>query len=65
MNRWMLSLVLCSATLIPTLALATTWNVPGNHPDGVDCGTIGAHGMGCGGTAVEQTTWGRFRAGYP
>jgi hypothetical protein len=38
--------------------------LPGNHPDGVDCGTIGAHGMGCGATSVEETTWGRIKAGY-
>ena len=38
--------------------------LPGNHPDGVDCGTIGAHGLGCGATAVEETTWGRIKTQY-
>jgi len=36
--------------------------LPGNHPDGVDCGLIGALGQGCGATAVEQTSWGRIKA---
>jgi hypothetical protein len=37
--------------------------VPGNHPDGVDCGLIGALGVGCAGpTAVEQKSWGAMKA---
>jgi hypothetical protein len=53
--------------------------LPGNHPYGDDCGLIGAHGQGCGIVAahqpeqpklpgvealVEQTTWGRLKAGF-
>jgi predicted outer membrane repeat protein len=47
--------------------------LPGNHPDGYDCGLIGAHGPACGpsssqtgdkGAAVEVTTWGRVKSGY-
>jgi hypothetical protein len=48
---------------------------PGNHPNGDDCGLIGALGIGCASTpgigggegkppALEETTWGRIRAGY-
>jgi hypothetical protein len=36
--------------------------VPGNHPDGADCGLIGALGTGCGPTPVQQTSWGRLKA---
>ena len=38
--------------------------LPGNHPDGVDCGLIGALGEGCGAVPVKEKTWGRIRAGY-
>jgi hypothetical protein len=47
--------------------------LPGNHPDGADCGLVGAHGVGCGVSpapppamekpaAVEETTWGRMKS---
>jgi hypothetical protein len=36
--------------------------LPGNHPGGMDCGLIGARGLGCGATPVAETTWGRVRA---
>lgn len=33
------------------------------HPDGYDCGLIGALGEGCSGpTAVEHTSWGGVKA---
>ena len=38
--------------------------LPGNHPDGVGCGLIGALGQGCGATAVEETSWGRIKGLY-
>ena len=38
--------------------------LPGNHPDGVDCGLIGALGQGCGATAIEKTSCGRIKALY-
>lgn len=39
--------------------------LPGNHPDDVDCGLIGALGEGCSPpTPIEQATWGRIKAGY-
>jgi hypothetical protein len=38
--------------------------LPGNHPHGADCGTIGAHGMGCGATPAEEASWGRIKAWY-
>ena len=38
--------------------------LPGNHPDGANCGTIGAHGLGCGATPVEVTSWGRIKSEY-
>jgi len=34
---------------------------PGHHPQGADCGLIGAFGVGCGPTTVEYTTWGRIK----
>jgi predicted outer membrane repeat protein len=37
--------------------------LPGQHPDGFDCGLIGAFGEGCTGpTAVEHTSWGGVKA---
>jgi predicted outer membrane repeat protein len=36
--------------------------LPGQHPDGCDCGLIGALGEGCGGTAVERASWGRVKS---
>jgi hypothetical protein len=39
--------------------------LPGNHPDGVDCGLIGAFGEGCSPpNPVEPTTWGRIKARF-
>ena len=40
--------------------------LPGNHPDGYDCGgVLGAFGSGCDcGTATEPTTWGSIKAMY-
>jgi hypothetical protein len=39
---------------------------PGNHPDGCDCGLIGAWDVGCscGPTAAEPTTWGAIKSTY-
>jgi hypothetical protein len=40
--------------------------LPGNHPDGADCGLIGAFGQGCecGPTGTEPATWGAIKAMY-
>jgi hypothetical protein len=38
--------------------------LPGNHPDGVDCGLIGAFGQGCGPVSVEPETWAGIKARY-
>ena len=40
--------------------------LPGNHPDGVSCGLIGALGQGCdcGPSGTEPTTWGAIKAMY-
>jgi len=39
--------------------------LPGRHPDGIDCGLIGAFGEGCGGsTSVETSSWGRIKDLY-
>jgi hypothetical protein len=40
--------------------------LPGNHPDGVNCGLIGALGQGCdcGPSRVEPITWGAIKAMY-
>jgi len=41
---------------------------PGNHPDDVNCGLIGAYGVGCpcggGPTAVDRTSWSSLKALY-
>ncbi len=37
---------------------------PGNHPDGYDCGLIGAFGVGCGIDPVTQKTWGIIKSLY-
>jgi len=37
--------------------------LPGEHPDGYDCGLVGAFGEGCSApTSVEQGTWGGIKA---
>jgi hypothetical protein len=40
--------------------------VAGNHPDGYDCGLIGAMdaGCSCGPSRVEPTTWGQIKSMY-
>ena len=40
--------------------------LPGNHPDGYDCGLIGAWGEGCscGPTETAPTTWGSIKTMY-
>jgi hypothetical protein len=35
---------------------------PGNHPDGYNCGQIGAKGVGCANTPVSTATWGSLKA---
>ncbi len=39
---------------------------PGNHPDSVDCGLIGAWDVGCvcGPSATESSTWGAIKSVY-
>ena len=49
-----------------TLA-STSPCLPGNHPDGADCGLIGAYEQGCVATSVgpqRLTTWGTIKALY-
>jgi hypothetical protein len=37
--------------------------LPGQHPDGYDCGLVGAFGEGCSGpTGVERTSWGSMKS---
>lgn len=36
----------------------------GNHPDGVDCGLIGARPVDCTSTSVISTSWGGLKAQY-
>lgn len=38
--------------------------LPGAHPDGADCGVIGAKSIGCSGAPVRATTWGRLKSLY-
>jgi archaellum component FlaG (FlaF/FlaG flagellin family) len=37
---------------------------PGNHPDGYDCGQIGAKGVGCSTTPTKRKSWGAMKALY-
>ena len=37
---------------------------PGNHPDGYDCGRIGARDVACGAVATKPVTWGQIKAIY-
>jgi hypothetical protein len=37
---------------------------PGNHPDGYDCGQIGAEDVGCATTPTKNTSWGALKAFY-
>lgn len=38
--------------------------LPGNHPQGEECGLIGAFGPGCGTTPVRATTWGAIKSAF-
>jgi parallel beta-helix repeat protein len=38
--------------------------VPGNHPDGYDCGFIGAFPVGCGATAIYDKSWGIIKSKF-
>jgi Periplasmic copper-binding protein (NosD) len=38
--------------------------VPGNHPDGADCGLIGARAANCGTVRTKTATWGQIKAMY-
>ncbi len=47
-----------------TLATASSC-LPGNHPDGVDCDTVGAFGEGCTGPVpVIDASWGGLKARF-
>jgi hypothetical protein len=37
---------------------------PGNHPNGDDCGQIGAMGVACGTVPAKSVTWGQIKALY-
>jgi len=38
--------------------------LPGNHPDGADCGLIGALEQGCGVVSLEPESWARIKARF-
>ncbi len=38
--------------------------LPGQHPDGADCGRVGALGMGCGRTPTETSSWSGLKGRY-
>jgi len=49
----------CDAFFDELTVLSRSPCLPGNHPDGYDCGLIGAFGEGCSDpTAVERASWG-------
>jgi predicted outer membrane repeat protein len=37
---------------------------PGNHPDGWDCGLIGAFDVACGPVAIEESSWSQVKSLY-
>lgn len=37
---------------------------PGNHPDGYECGIIGAFQVGCGTTAIQEESWGTIKSRF-
>jgi len=37
---------------------------PGNHPDGAECGLIGARPVGCGTVSAERMSWGAMKSIY-
>jgi len=37
---------------------------PGNHPDGYDCGLIGAYQVNCGKVEAQNKTWGNLKTLY-
>jgi hypothetical protein len=55
---------LCSSDKENFTLAANSPCLPGNHPQGTNCGIIGAEGQGCPAVAVEATTWGRIKARY-
>jgi hypothetical protein len=62
-------------SVCPSFCLMGNWSLglcdgspclPGNHPDGYDCGLIGAQGEGCicGPSDTESATWGAIKSMY-
>jgi len=52
----------CNATSDDYTLMQCSPCAPGNHPNEWHCGLIGALPVGCTGTAIELTTWGRIKA---
>lgn len=55
----------CDATIGDFTLQSDSPCLPGNHPNGADCGRIGAFGEGCGGsTSVIPTSWGSIKSRF-
>ncbi len=54
----------CNAPGLDLTLQANSPCAPGNHPDGSECGQIGARPVGCGGVAVDERSWGAIKCLY-
>jgi len=57
----------CDPDSSEALLCANSPCLPGNHPQGTECGVVGAAGAGCapcGPVTVEPTSWGRIKSLY-
>jgi predicted outer membrane repeat protein len=52
----------CDAAAYDLTLQASSPCTPGHHPDGSDCGLIGAKEVGCGGVAVRERSWGAIKS---
>jgi hypothetical protein len=54
----------CSRLIRDFLLHADSPCAPGHHPDGAECGLIGAFPVGCGGVPTEERSWGSIKSKY-
>ncbi len=61
-GNFRLNPLFCAPLSLDLLLEGTSPCAPGNHPDGVSCGQIGAHPVGCGGVPVRERSWGAIKS---
>ncbi len=54
----------CDAASDDFTLAADSPGLPGNHPEGIECGLIGALTEGCPAVPVKQISWGRIKARF-